>query len=149
MRLRSALLPALCVTGLFLISSPLVTTASAAGISPPVANCIKNGRLTHDYSATQLQQALNTMQSDVGQYSNCPAIIQQALDAKVGNLHGGSGGGGGSFLPTWLLIVLIVLVLGGVAFTTYTVRQRRGTGGGGGGGDEPPTVAGPPAPSSG
>jgi hypothetical protein len=55
--------------------------------------------------------------------SNCSAVLQQALEARIGKLDGGSGGSGDSFLPTWLLIVLIALVLGGVAFAAAALRR--------------------------
>lgn len=130
MRKRFVTVVVLCAAAATLHGALLTAPAAAAGLSPPVADCQANGRLTHDYSAPELRTALNTMQADVTEYSNCAAVIQQALNAKIGALHGGPGSGGGSFLPTWLLIVLVVLVLGGVAFVTAAIR-RRGRGGGG------------------
>jgi hypothetical protein len=100
--------------------------AAAAGVSAPAADCLAHGQLTHSYSTAQLQHALATLPAAVSEYSNCSAVLQQALEARIGKLHGGSGSGGDSFLPTWLVIVLIVLVLGGVAFAAAAVR-RRGT----------------------
>jgi hypothetical protein len=76
----------------------------------------------------ELQAALNNMPVYESEYSHCPTVIKNALNAKLGKLHGGPGDGGGSFLPTWLLVVLIVLVLGGVAFTTAAIRRRGGPG---------------------
>lgn len=103
----------------------LAASASAAGVPAPVADCLKNGQLTHHYSPAELQHALATMAADVGEYSNCSAVIQQALYADIGHLHGDSTGGSGSFLPTWLLVLLIVLVLGGAAFAAVAIRRRR------------------------
>lgn len=103
----------------------LAVPASAAGVPAPVADCLKNGQLTHHYSPAELQHALATMAADVGEYSNCQAVIQQALYGEIGKLHGDSAGGGGSFLPTWLLVLLIVLVLGGAAFAAVAIRRRR------------------------
>jgi hypothetical protein len=100
-------------------------SASAAGVPAPVADCLKNGQLTHHYTPAELQHALATMAADVGEYSNCQAVIQQALYADIGNLHGDSSSGGGSFLPTWLLVLLIVLVLGGAGFAAVAIRRRR------------------------
>jgi hypothetical protein len=103
----------------------LAASAGAAGVPAPVADCLKNGQLTHHYAPAELQHALATMAADVGEYSNCQAVIQQALYADIGNLHGDSGSGGGSFLPTWLLVLLIVLVLGGAGFAAVAIRRRR------------------------
>ncbi len=128
---RPAIVAVLCACVTLLAGTSLPAPAAAAGISAPLADCLHNGQLTHNYTAAELRNALNTMQADATEYSNCATVIQHALDAKIGKLHGGSGSGGGSFLPTWLLIVLIVVVLGGVAFVTAAIRRR-------GGGDETP-----------
>ncbi len=137
---RSAIVAVLCAGVALTASGWLTTPASAAGISAPVADCLHNGQLTHNYTVAQLRSALNTMQADATEYSNCATVIQHALEAKIGKLNPGSGSGGGSFLPTWLLIILIVVVLGGVAFVTAAIRRRGG--GGGGGGGPPPATAG-------
>lgn len=120
-----AVTSALSVCGGMLVAGP----ATAAGLTAPVADCVKNQALTHNYSASELRNALATMPADLSEYSNCYAIIQHALEEKIGNLHGGSGSGGGSFLPTWLLILLIVLVLGGAGFAGVAIRRSRGEGG--------------------
>lgn len=135
MSTRSTIVALLCAGAALLAGPGLTAPATGAGISAPVLDCIHNGQLTHNYSVAQLRNALNTMQADVSEYSNCASVIQHALDAKIGKLDGGSGSGGGSFLPTWLLILLIVVVLGGVAFVTAAVRRR-------GGGGQPPGPGG-------
>ena len=122
MRKRLIVLGIVCALGA--VWGLAATTASAAGLTPPVADCSHNARLTHDYSAAELRAALETMPAQVSEYSNCAVVIQQALNAKIGQLSGGLGSGGGSFLPTWLLVVLIVLVLGGVGFTGVAIRRR-------------------------
>ncbi|HUE25603.1 MAG TPA: hypothetical protein VMP89_02430 [Solirubrobacteraceae bacterium] len=131
---RSTIIALLCAGAVLVAGTYLAAPAGAAGISAPVADCIHNGQLTHHYTPAQLQNALNTMQSDITEYSNCKTVIQNALQSQIGTLKNGLGGGGGSFLPTWLLILLIILVLGGVAFVTAAIRRR-------GGGDEPPTAS--------
>jgi hypothetical protein len=123
MRKLLALITVLC--GLSAAGGLLAASASAAGVPAPVADCLKNGQLTHHYPAPELQHALSTMAADVGEYSNCQAVIQQALYAEIGKLHGDSSSGGGSFLPTWLLVLLIVLVLGGAGFAAVAIRRRR------------------------
>jgi ABC-type phosphate transport system substrate-binding protein len=101
-------------------------SAVAAGVSPPVADCSAHGKLTQHYSASELQQALATMPTDVKEYTNCPNVIQQALLAELGAVHGGGGGSGGSsFLPGWVIAVLVVLVLAGAAAGAMAVRNRR------------------------
>lgn len=100
--------------------------ALAAGVSAPVADCSAHGKLTHHYSASQLQNALATMPTDVKEYTNCPNVIQQALLAELGRVSGGGGGGGGgSFLPGWVIAVLVVLILAGAAAGAMALRNRR------------------------
>jgi hypothetical protein len=124
MRKRLSICAVLCAAAIPSASAVLASPVAAAGLSPAAADCLHHGQLTHNYSAPQLRQALATLPAAVSQYSNCAAVLQRALEAKIGTLHGGSGSGGGSFLPTWLLIVLIVVVLAGVALATIAVRRR-------------------------
>jgi hypothetical protein len=98
--------------------------AAAAGLTAPVADCNAHAKLTTHYPPAELRHALATMPAQFSQYSNCYAIIQQALLAEVGPLHGGSGGGGGSFLSTPVIVVLAVLVVGGVGYVTWVWRRR-------------------------
>ena len=133
---RPAIVAVLCAGVTLMAGTCLAPPAAGAGISAPVADCLHNGKLTRNYTASELRSALNTMQADATEYSNCATVIQHALEAKIGKLNPGSGSGGGSFLPTWLLIVLIILVLGGVAFVTAAIRRRGGAGG------PPPATAG-------
>lgn len=122
-------LPLVCaLIAAFAAPAPL---AQAAGLSPAVADCNTHAALTHHYTVAQLRNALATMPVDVKEYTNCADVIQQALLAEIGALHGhsGSGQGGGSFLPTWLIVLLGVLVVGGAGFGVYAWRR---------GGLEPP-----------
>ncbi len=102
------------------------SVAQAAGLSPVVADCNTNLRLTHHYSVAQLRSALASMPADVREYTNCGDVIQRRLLAQLGALrgHGGSAGGGGSFLPTPVILVLALLVAGGVGFAAYAYRRR-------------------------
>lgn len=98
--------------------------ASAAGLSPPVADCQLHGRLTGNYSAAELRSALAGMPAYIREYSDCANILQQALLQKIGRLNGGGSSGGGSFLPTWLIVVLAILVLAGAGFGIAALRNR-------------------------
>lgn len=122
LRLTLVLVSALVALGGLVGSS----SASAAGLSPPVADCSAHGRLTHHYSTSQLRTALATMPADIAEYTTCPDVIRRALLAGIGPINpGGSGGGRGSFLPAWLIAVLVVLVLGGAAAGAISLRNRR------------------------
>jgi hypothetical protein len=102
-------------------------TAGAAG-NPALADCVSHSRLTRNYTIAQLENALNTMPSDVKQYTDCYDVLTRALLAQVHPHHAttmtGSSGSSGSFLPTPVLIVLIALVLGAAAFGVLALRRR-------------------------
>jgi hypothetical protein len=102
----------------------LPSSATAAGVSAPVADCNTHGQLTRKYSVAQLRSALNTIAVDVNEYTACHDVLERALLAQLHPVKGGSGSGGGSFLPTWLLIVLIALALGGVGAGVQALRLR-------------------------
>jgi hypothetical protein len=116
------------------VAGVAATSAAAAGLSPVVADCNAHGRLTRQYSVTQLRSALATIPADIAEYTDCHDVIQHQLLAQLGELpgNGGSGHGGGSFLPTWLIVVLAVLVAAAGGFGVLALRNRRG-----GGGDTP------------
>lgn len=104
----------------------LPSTAAAAGLSPPVADCQLHGQLTRTYTAAELRQALQTMPADVAEYSNCQNVIRSALLGQVGRLRGGgSGGGGGSFLPVWVIAILAVLGVTALGSAAVAMRNRR------------------------
>jgi hypothetical protein len=128
MRNRFATITVLCAAAALLVATMAAAPALAAGIPPADADCAQHLRLTHTYSPQELQAALNNMPVYLSEYSDCPTVIKNALDAELGKVHGNPGDGGGSFLPTWLLVILILLVLGGVAFTTAAIRRRGGPG---------------------
>lgn len=114
------------VCALVAVVAALPGTSAAAGLSAPVADCNTHAQLTRHYSVAELRSALATMPADVKEYSNCADVIQRALLAQLGGLHGGggSGSGGGSFLPTPLIVVLALLVVAGAGFGIYAWRRR-------------------------
>jgi hypothetical protein len=125
MRKTMSLLTVVCALGA--VSQPVfLTSAAAAGVSPVVQDCNAHAQLTRHYTVAQLRSALATMPVDVKEYTNCGDVVQQALLAEIGALHGhsGSGQGGGPFLPTWLIVVLGLLVVGGAGFVAYAWHQR-------------------------
>jgi hypothetical protein len=120
------------VAGLLVAGSAGVaaSSASAAGLSPVVADCNAHGRLTRHYTVTQLRSALATIPADIAEYTDCHDVIQHQLLVQLGKLpgNGGSGQGGGSFLPTWLIVVLAILVVAAGGFGVLALRNRRGGG---------------------
>ena len=93
----------------------LVPSAGLVFASPAVAStassiyreCEVSGAITGHFSRSQLQSALNSIPSEVAEYSDCQDLIQQALlkaSGPGGSQHtsgtaaaaGGKGGGGGS-----------------------------------------------------
>lgn len=114
----------LCALGA-LYGALLPSSAGAAGVSPPVADCSAHGKLTRHYSPSVLRNALQTMPADVAEYTNCPNVIRRAMLAELGTADGGSGGGGGSFLPAWVIVVLVVIVLAGAGAGVIALRNRR------------------------
>lgn len=136
-RLTLAWMASLALTGVGVLAAP----AALAAQSPVLTDCFANARLTHSYTTSQLQNALNTIPVSATEYTVCYDVIQRQLLAQVhGPKTGGSGSGsGGSFLPTPVVIVLVLLALGAVTFGAIAIRRRSEAGGSGGpGGDGPP-----------
>ncbi len=119
----------------------VATAAPALGATSPTAKAIINdcqstGRLTHSYTLSELQDALNTMPAYVKQYSNCYDVVTQGIitvkhHKQTGSGGGSGGGGGGSFLPTPVIVILVVVILAAVTFGAIAIRQRRSGPGGG------------------
>jgi hypothetical protein len=110
-------------------SAALLTAAPAsAKFTAPVADCNAHTQLTRHYTPAQLTQALNTMPSDVKEYTDCYDVINRALLAEIGGIKTGApasaGTGGSSFLPTPLLILLGVLIVAAAGFGIVALRRR-------------------------
>jgi hypothetical protein len=106
----------------------MVPPAAGAASSPVVADCSSHGRLTRQYSLSQLRTALSEIPTDLQEYTNCYAVIQRALLAQVSNTRPAGGqtsqGSSGSFLPLPVIIVLVTLVVGAASFSALALRRR-------------------------
>ena len=113
-----ALVCALCLGLPALAGAASNDTPSAA-----ITDCNDHGKLTAQYSAATLQQALEQMPVDVREYTDCYDVIERQLLAEQGKASPGSAStapasSSGSFLPTWLIVVIVVLALAAVTFLT-------------------------------
>src|SRR3954462_14242667 len=82
-----------------LIALLLVPTAAAyASGGKVIRDCTDDGRLQGHYSQRDLRDALDSIPSDVDEYTNCRDIIRRAAFNGAGSSGGGSskGGGGGA-----------------------------------------------------
>jgi hypothetical protein len=122
------------VCGLVVLAISLVAAvpASAAGGSAVIADCNSHNTLTHTYSISQLETALNTMPADVSEYTDCKDVITRELLIQQGKIKGkdtsGGSSSGGSFLPTPVIVVLVVLLLAAATFGALALRRRRASG---------------------
>jgi hypothetical protein len=101
---------------------------ASAKFTAPVADCNAHGQLTGHYTPAQLRQGLNTMPSDVKEYTDCFDVLNRAYLAAIGRLKTGApasaGTGGSSFLPAPLLILLGVLIVAAAGFGVVAIRRR-------------------------
>lgn len=114
------------------VSAVLALTAASSAIaagSGATADCAAHGHLTRSYSSAQLNSALATMPADLQEYTNCYAVIKQALLAKVpaAGHHDAvsSGSSNGSFLSTPVIVAIVVLAVGGASAAGIALRRRR------------------------
>jgi hypothetical protein len=105
-----------------------ITTPAIASASTPTSDCAAHGRLTASYSVAQLQAALGSMPADIKEYTNCYAVIQRAILAKVpASRHDSAKSAstdGGSFLSAPVIIAIVVVVLGGASAGAVAFRRR-------------------------
>lgn len=135
-----------CVAIALALAGAGASVVQAAGGGNPILNECQSGRLTHNYTLSQLRHALAIMPASVKQYSSCVDVINQAILTVSGGGHTGTGGGGGSFLPTPVIVILVLLILIAVTFGALAIRRRRGGARGGPGDGDPPAGTGPPSP---
>ena len=113
-----------------LLCTAALTIPSAAGAasSPVVADCASHGRLTRQYSVSQLHTALTEIPVDIQEYTNCYTVIQRALLTQVSNSRTGGGptsqSSSSSFLPLPVIVVLAVLGLGAAGFGVVALRRH-------------------------
>ena len=83
------------VTTLLLVQA----TPALAGGGKVIRDCTDDGQLQGKYSQKELRDALNSIPSDVDEYTNCREIIRRAAFGGAGSSKGGGGGGnaGGEF----------------------------------------------------
>jgi hypothetical protein len=126
MRHRLALLFAVLALG----SGTIAPSARAAGgAGGALADCNAHAQLTQSYSAGQLQSALRTMPADQKEYTDCYDVIQRALLADIGHVHGTASdsqqGGGSSFLSTPVIVGIVVIAFAAVMLVGIAVQRRR------------------------
>src|SRR4051794_20283914 len=79
-----------------LIALLLVPTAAAyASGGKVIRDCTDDGRLQGHYSQKDLRDALNSMPSDIDEYTDCRDVIRRAAFGGAGSSGGGKGGSGG------------------------------------------------------
>src|SRR4051812_30519302 len=76
------------ITLTFIVALTQTASAFASGASV-IRDCTDDGRLQGHYSQRELRDALDSIPSDVDEYTNCRDIIRRAA-------FNGAGGGGGS-----------------------------------------------------
>ena len=120
---RTAVLGLVAAVLALTTAGPAVASGSAA-----TADCAAHGHLTRSYSSAQLSSALATMPADLQEYTNCYAVIRQALLAQVpaARHHDAASGGSsnGAFLSTPVIVAIVVLAVGGASAAGIAVRRR-------------------------
>jgi hypothetical protein len=83
---------------LFVLAPAAPALASGDAV---IKDCVRNGRLTKQYSQKDYRDALANMPTDVDEYTDCRDIIRHAQLGFAGGSGGSSGGsGGGSSTPS-------------------------------------------------
>jgi hypothetical protein len=121
-RARLAVLCAACAC-----SAALAATASASPTSV-LSDCNDHAKLTQQYSAGDLQEALSTMGADQKEYTDCYDVIQRALLADLGRLHprtvDSQHAGSSSFVTAPVIILIGVAASAAGAVAVLGARRR-------------------------
>jgi hypothetical protein len=73
----------------------LPTAAAYAGGDKVIRDCTDDGRLEGHYTQKDLRDALNSLPSDIDEYTDCRDVIRRAAFGGAGRSGGGKGGSGG------------------------------------------------------
>ena len=82
--------PLVTLTLMFALLAPAVAHAGGSAV---IRDCTDDGRLEGHYTQADLRDALNSIPSDVDEYTNCRDIIRRAAFS-AGAGGGGKNGGG-------------------------------------------------------
>ena len=80
-----------CVLALLVAAPP----ALAESVRVKILRECQDGRLTGNYTPSQIRDARNNIPDDIDQYSNCRDVLTRALLDSAGGGSGGDGGGSG------------------------------------------------------
>src|SRR3954469_9121240 len=97
----------------------LPTAVAFANGDKVIRDCTDDGRLQGHYSQSDLRDALDSLPSDIDEYTDCRDVIRRAAFGGAGRSGGGKGGSSGSD--------------GGSAGGEFGGFGDSGSGGGGGG----------------
>src|SRR5918996_511895 len=84
-----------CLLALLVAAPP----ALAQSVRVKILRECQDGRLTGDYTPSQIRDARNNIPDDIDQYSNCRDVLTRALLDNAGGGSGGTGSGGGGGQP--------------------------------------------------
>src|SRR5215217_146554 len=80
-----------CLLALLVAAPP----ALAQSVRVKILRECQDGRLTGNYTPSQIRDARNNIPDDIDQYSNCRDVLTRALLDNAGGGSGGDGAGGG------------------------------------------------------
>ena len=69
--------------------------AAGAGTDPVIHDCADDGKLDGNYSRGQLKHARGNLPTDIDEYTDCKALIDEALGSPSSSTGPGGGGSGG------------------------------------------------------
>src|SRR5690242_20243626 len=90
----------LALTLLLALAPAATAVARSSAATKVIQDCTDDGRLEGHYTQSQLKSALNSIPSDVDEYTNCRDVIHAAYVAGGSGGTGSPGGGGTTATPT-------------------------------------------------